>query len=72
LGGIDPEGNPGVYSFKKGFSGVDICQINPLVASESAVSSGIVKAGLAVQRTLRGSLSPVNLARSLKQLATKN
>ena len=71
LGGIDPEGNPGVYSFKKGFSGVDICQINPLVASESAVSSGIVKAGLAVQRTLRGSLSPVNLARSLKQLATK-
>jgi hypothetical protein len=71
LGGIDPEGNPGVYSFKKGFSGVDICQINPLVASESAVSSGIVKAGLAVQRTLRGSLSPLNLARSLKQLATK-
>jgi hypothetical protein len=71
LGGIDPAGNPGVYSFKKGFSGVDICQINPLVASESAVSSGIVKAGLAVQRTLRGSLSPLNLARSLKQLATK-
>jgi lipid II:glycine glycyltransferase (peptidoglycan interpeptide bridge formation enzyme) len=72
LGGIDPEGNPGVYSFKKGFSGVDICQINPLVASESVVSSGIVKAGLAVQRTLRGSLSPLKLARSLKQLATKN
>ncbi len=72
LGGIDPEGNPGVYSFKKGFSGVDICQINPLVASDSVVSSGIVKAGLAVQRTLRGSLSPLKLARSLKQLATKN
>jgi lipid II:glycine glycyltransferase (peptidoglycan interpeptide bridge formation enzyme) len=72
LGGIDPEGNPGVYSFKKGFSGVDICQINPLVASESAVSSGIVKASLAMQRTLRASFSAVNLARSLKQLATKN
>jgi lipid II:glycine glycyltransferase (peptidoglycan interpeptide bridge formation enzyme) len=72
LGGIDPDGNPGVYSFKRGFSGVDICQINPLVASDSAVSSGIVKAGLAMQRTLRGSLSPRNLARSLKQLATKN
>jgi hypothetical protein len=72
LGGIDPDGNPGVYSFKRGFSGVDICQINPLVASDSAVSSGIVKAGLAVQRTLRGSLSSLNLARSLKQLATKN
>jgi lipid II:glycine glycyltransferase (peptidoglycan interpeptide bridge formation enzyme) len=72
LGGIDPEGNPGVYSFKKGFSGVDVCQINPLVASNSAVSSGIVKAGLAVQRTLRGSLSALNLARALKQPAAKN
>jgi lipid II:glycine glycyltransferase (peptidoglycan interpeptide bridge formation enzyme) len=72
LGGIDPEGNPGVYSFKKGFSGVDVCQINPLVASDSAVSSGIVKAGLAMQRALRGSASALNLARSLKQLATKN
>ena len=72
LGGIDPEGNPGVYHFKRGFSGADLCQVNPLVASDSAVSSGIVKAGLAIQRTLRGSLSPLNLARSLKQLATKN
>jgi lipid II:glycine glycyltransferase (peptidoglycan interpeptide bridge formation enzyme) len=72
LGGIDPDGNPGVYSFKRGFSGVDVCQINPLVASDSAVSSGIVKAGLAMQRTVRGALSPLNLARSLKHLATKN
>jgi lipid II:glycine glycyltransferase (peptidoglycan interpeptide bridge formation enzyme) len=53
LGGIDPEANPGVYHFKKGFSGVDVCQLSPLVASASAVSSGIVKAGLAVQRTLK-------------------
>jgi lipid II:glycine glycyltransferase (peptidoglycan interpeptide bridge formation enzyme) len=72
LGGIDPEGNPGVYAFKKGFSGVDICQLSPLVASYSAVSSGIAKAGLAMQRTLGGSLSPSGLARSLKQLAIKN
>jgi len=72
LGGIDPEGNPGVYHFKRGFSGVDVCQINPLVACDSAVSSAIVKAGLAMQRILRGSLSPLNLARSLKQLATRN
>jgi lipid II:glycine glycyltransferase (peptidoglycan interpeptide bridge formation enzyme) len=72
LGGIDPEGNPGVYSFKRGFSGVDLCQINPLVASDSAFSSGIVKAGLAMQRTLHGSLSPLNLARSLKQLGTRD
>lgn len=72
LGGIDPEGNPGVYSFKRGFSGTDVCQINPLVACESAVSSAIVKAGLAMQRALRGSLSPLNLGRSLKQLVTRD
>jgi lipid II:glycine glycyltransferase (peptidoglycan interpeptide bridge formation enzyme)/peptidoglycan/xylan/chitin deacetylase (PgdA/CDA1 family) len=72
VGGIDPEGNPGVYHFKRGLSGVDVCQINPLAASNSAVSSGIVKAGLAMQRTLHGSLSPLNIARSLKQLATRN
>ena len=72
LGGIDPEGNPGVYHFKRGLSGEDICQINPLVASNSAVSSGIVKAGLILQRALRGPQSPLNLARSLKQLATRN
>jgi len=72
LGGIDPIGNPGVYSFKKGFSGADVCQMNPLVASNSAVSSGIVKAGLAMQRTLSGSMSPIHLARSLKELATRN
>lgn len=72
LGGIDPEGNPGVYSFKKGFSGVDICQINPLAASESVFSSGMVKAGLAVHRTLGGSLNPLHLARSLKERATGN
>lgn len=72
LGGIDPEGNPGVYHFKRGLSGADVCQINPLVGSDSAFSSGIVKAGLAMQRTLRGYLSPLNLARSLKELATRN
>src|SRR5208283_5725305 len=72
LGGIDPETNPGVYHFKRGFSGADVCHINPLVASDSAVSSAIVKAGLAVQRTLRGSLSRLSLARSIKQLAPRN
>ena len=30
LGGIDPEGNPGVYHFKRGLSGIDTCQIQPL------------------------------------------
>jgi lipid II:glycine glycyltransferase (peptidoglycan interpeptide bridge formation enzyme) len=72
LGGIDPEANPGVYHFKRGFSGADVSHINPRVASKSAVSSAIVKAGLAVQGTLRGSLSPLNLARSHKQRAAKD
>ena len=72
LGGIDPEGNPGVYYFKRGLSGVDICQIEPHAASESAVSSGLVKAGLAMQRTFRASLRPLNFARFLKQPAATN
>lgn len=67
LGGIDPEGNPGVYHFKKGMAGEDGCHIAPLSASESALSSGLVKAGLAVQRTVAGSLSAVNLMWSSKQ-----
>jgi hypothetical protein len=61
LGGIDPEGNPGVYHFKRGFSGIDITQINPLVACNSVVSSTIVKAGLAMRRSLdtwRGAFAP--------------
>ncbi|HVU46964.1 MAG TPA: peptidoglycan bridge formation glycyltransferase FemA/FemB family protein [Terracidiphilus sp.] len=69
LGGIDPEGNPGVYHFKKGFSGEDICQILPLTGSRSVVSWGMVKAGTAMQRALRNSLKPFNTARSLKQNA---
>jgi lipid II:glycine glycyltransferase (peptidoglycan interpeptide bridge formation enzyme) len=54
LGGIDPIANPGVYSFKKGFSGADVLQMNPMVACTSVVSSAVVRAGLAIQRTLRG------------------
>jgi lipid II:glycine glycyltransferase (peptidoglycan interpeptide bridge formation enzyme) len=71
LGGIDPEKNPGVYHFKRGFSGMDVRQINPLVASGSAVSSVIARAGLAAQRTLRGSMGNLNPARALKLLAAK-
>ena len=67
LGGIDPESNPGVYLFKKGMSGEDSRQIRPLSASESAVSSGLVKTGLAVQRAVSGSLNALTLMRSSKQ-----
>jgi len=55
LGGINPEANPGVYTFKKGMSGIDVCQINPLVESGSMLSTAIVKAGMAMQNKLRGS-----------------
>jgi lipid II:glycine glycyltransferase (peptidoglycan interpeptide bridge formation enzyme) len=71
LGGIDPEENPGVYHFKKGLSGVDICQIEPFVASDSTVSSGMVKAALTM-RTIRASLRPLNLAYSLKRSAARS
>jgi len=72
LGGIDPDANPGVYHFKKGFSGMDVLQLSPFVASNSAVSSVIAKAGMAMQRALRGSSGTLHLARTLKQLANKN
>jgi lipid II:glycine glycyltransferase (peptidoglycan interpeptide bridge formation enzyme) len=66
LGGIDPERNPGVYHFKRGFSGADVCHLNPLVASDGSVSSAIIRAGLAMQRGLRTSISTLNLARTHK------
>jgi lipid II:glycine glycyltransferase (peptidoglycan interpeptide bridge formation enzyme) len=72
LGGIDPEGNPGVYNFKKGMSGSDKCQLNALVASNSTVSSVIAKAGMALERALRSPSGSSQLARTLKLLATKN
>lgn len=72
LGGVDPEGNPGVYYFKRGMSGSDLFQMNPLVASNSAVSSAIAKAGLAMQRAFRSSSGTSQLAHTLKQLASRN
>jgi len=72
LGGIDPERNPGVYTFKKGFAGADICQMNPLVACDSALSSAVVRTGFTLQRALRRSEGALNFARAIKQLATRN
>jgi lipid II:glycine glycyltransferase (peptidoglycan interpeptide bridge formation enzyme) len=54
LGGIDPEGNPGVYSFKRGFSGADVNQLTPFVACNSVVSSAIVRASLTARQVMRG------------------
>jgi hypothetical protein len=50
LGGINPEGNAGVYSFKKGLSGTDVSQLSPLVACENVVSSTVVRASLVASR----------------------
>jgi lipid II:glycine glycyltransferase (peptidoglycan interpeptide bridge formation enzyme) len=59
LGGIDPIGNPGVYAFKKGFSGADVLQMCPMVACRSVVSSVVVKSSMAMKRTLRGWMNPL-------------
>jgi hypothetical protein len=53
LGGIDPEQNPGVYHFKRGLSGSDVFQLDPLVACNSVVSSVVVRASLAMHRRVR-------------------
>jgi len=44
LGGIDPEANPGVYHFKRGFSGVDMSHISPLATCDNRMSLALVKA----------------------------
>lgn len=54
LGGIDPQSNPGVYSFKRGLSGADVSQLSPFVACNSLVSSAIVRASLVANRVVRG------------------
>jgi hypothetical protein len=69
LGGIDPERNPGVYSFKRGFSGADLTQINPLVACSSIVSSSIVRTSLAMQSAIRRCKATLQLTRPFKQPA---
>jgi hypothetical protein len=65
LGGIDPEGNPGVFHFKSGLSGVDVSQLTPLVACNSVVSSAIVRTSLAAQRAVRN-FGNLHLGRALK------
>jgi lipid II:glycine glycyltransferase (peptidoglycan interpeptide bridge formation enzyme) len=70
LGGIDPEGNPGVYSFKRGMSAADVCQLTPLVACDSVVSSAVVRATLAAHRVVR-SLRTLHFGRAFKLKANR-
>ncbi len=71
LGGIDPERNPGVYHFKKGFSGIDVTQISPLVACDSTVSSTIVRASLAMRRMVRVCKGALHFARPASPQASR-
>jgi Acetyltransferase (GNAT) domain len=54
LGGIDPVGNPGGYLFKRGLSGADVSQVNPMAACASVVSSVVVRGGLLIHRMFHG------------------
>jgi lipid II:glycine glycyltransferase (peptidoglycan interpeptide bridge formation enzyme) len=72
LGGIDPERNPGVYQFKRGLSGTDVFQMNPLVACDSVVSSGMVKVGVALQRAVRRCKNALHFARQVKPQASRD
>jgi len=71
LGGIDPERNPGVYSFKKGLSGADVTEINPVVEYQSPLSSAIIKAGLGLQRLTHTSQFNWRLAHLLTKPETQ-
>jgi lipid II:glycine glycyltransferase (peptidoglycan interpeptide bridge formation enzyme) len=62
LGGIDPVGNPGVYSFKKGFSGADVVQMSPAVACSNVLSSAVVRFGLAMRGWKNAARPPLPLS----------
>ncbi len=72
LGGIDPAGNPGVYQFKRGLSGADVCQIEPLAASNSVLSSTMAKVALGMQRTIRSSRNPFSRTRAAQHSEVVN
>jgi lipid II:glycine glycyltransferase (peptidoglycan interpeptide bridge formation enzyme) len=55
LGGIDPEGNPGVYHFKKGLSGAEASHIRPLVAHNDAISYALFRVIMASRSAVRSS-----------------
>ena len=50
LGGIDPEGNPGVYHFKAGLGGREVSHVGTWEYCRDPLSRLVVRAGEAVQR----------------------
>jgi lipid II:glycine glycyltransferase (peptidoglycan interpeptide bridge formation enzyme) len=53
LGGINPEINPGVYQFKVGMGGMDVCHIGPYEICNSPLSSLFVRWGERLKNYLR-------------------
>ncbi len=54
LGGIDPEGNPGVYHFKKGMGGIDVTAPGPFEVAPNFWSGAAVGAGERLYRWYSG------------------
>lgn len=52
LGGIDPDSNPGVYSFKRGLSGSCLSHIHPIGICDNPFSTSVVGAGRVLQNSL--------------------
>lgn len=53
LGGIDPEGNPGVYAFKAGLGGVDVTAPGPFECRPTRLAGAVVGAAERAYRGLR-------------------
>lgn len=53
LGGIDPEGNPGVYHFKSGMGGAEVTARGPFEFAPGALKGKLVRAGEGLVRRYR-------------------
>ncbi len=53
LGGINPEINSGVYHFKAGLSGIDVCHIGPYELCDNPLSLLFVRWGEGIRSYLR-------------------
>lgn len=58
LGGIDPERNPGVYHFKKGFSGNDVTRLAAFDCCDHTMSQLCMRAADLARGGLRGLFKP--------------
>ncbi len=54
LGGIDPDGNPGVYHFKQGLGGIEVTGAGPFEIARGGARRRIVQSCERMYRTVRG------------------